>query len=60
MKMEDFIKKIEKFKNQIDSLKDFESFTLLSFLIKSGKELTEEINSFNEDYFLNQNFGENN
>ena len=60
MKMEDFIKKIEKFKKQIDSLKNNEGFTLLSFLIKSGKELTEEINSFNEDYFLNQNFGENN
>jgi hypothetical protein len=58
--MEDFIKKIEKFKNQIDSLKNIDCFTLLSFLIKSGKELTEEINSFNEDYFLNQNFGENN
>lgn len=48
--MEDFIKKIEKLKNQIDSLKNIEGFTLLSFLIKSGKELTEEINSFNEDY----------
>lgn len=58
--MEDFIKKIEKLKNQIDSSKNIEGFTLLSFLIKGGKELTEEINSFNEDYFLNQNFGENN
>jgi len=47
MKIEDFIKKIEKFKNQIDSLKNIEGFTLLSFLIKNGKELTEEINSFN-------------
>ncbi len=48
--MEEFIQSLEKLKKQIESIKNNEYFPLINFLINKGKELTKEINIFNEDY----------